>query len=564
MKNMLKWLLLLMLLPALESKSQHIGKKFPKEDILSRQQVENLAVFAEWWGFLKYFHPAVVKGHINWDSVAVDNIPGVLKAERKKDLDKILTRLYNSLPPAEPERHMKQPSGDSIFSIFSLKDIEAMALPARMKSGFGELWQYHSPDTNRKATVKYKQHTLDYPLFIDTLYNDGAADASVRLLGLFRYWNIIRYFYPHKEIAATDWIGVLKNQIPSFYKVQGRLEYGKTVRRLSASLHDSHSFVNDRYFDSHYWGPNPPFTIAWLAGKYVISEVPSDSVAKEYNFRTGDIITSINGSPVQDREAELSGIMGGSNDAALHRMISGYLLNVDSTDKVNIQLERDGEVITTTIKRYPYAVISGWGKKNSELWKYVADSILYVRAFGIRKKDTLPELLGAMNASKGVVMDLRGYPDFNTIMVLQDALLTDCRPYSFQTNWLANYPGFFRTSRMEYRPFETLELPAYKGKLIVLVDANTGSLPESVAASLSQRPATLVLGSQTAGATGNMTWVYLPGNLSIGFTAVGERSAGDRFVQRKGVKIDLPVGQLISDLRKGEDTQILAAVRQLQ
>ena len=37
-----------------------------------------------------------------------------------------------------------------------------------------------------------------------------------RLLALFRFWNVINYFYPYKDLLDTSWSTVLTDFIPRF------------------------------------------------------------------------------------------------------------------------------------------------------------------------------------------------------------------------------------------------------------------------------------------------------------------------------------------------------------
>src|SRR4029078_2967568 len=41
-------------------------------------------------------------------------------------------------------------------------------------------------------------------------------DAGFRLLALYKYWNMIQYFYPYKSQTDKNWNSVLKEHIPLF------------------------------------------------------------------------------------------------------------------------------------------------------------------------------------------------------------------------------------------------------------------------------------------------------------------------------------------------------------
>ena len=41
-------------------------------------------------------------------------------------------------------------------------------------------------------------------------------NAEYRLLALFRYWNVINYFFPYKHLIGDSWNTVLTRYIPKF------------------------------------------------------------------------------------------------------------------------------------------------------------------------------------------------------------------------------------------------------------------------------------------------------------------------------------------------------------
>src|SRR5512138_188553 len=78
-------------------KPEAIASGVKIDSILSTQQTENLFVLARTWGFLKYFHPQVARGDYNFDSCLFAILPSVLRAEDKKQRDKLLLNWINKL-----------------------------------------------------------------------------------------------------------------------------------------------------------------------------------------------------------------------------------------------------------------------------------------------------------------------------------------------------------------------------------------------------------------------------------------------------------------------------------
>lgn len=67
---------------------------------------------------------------------------------------------------------------------------------------------------------------------------------NMQLLALFRLWNAIQYYYPYKYTLKDNWDKVLIDFIPIFINVRDEVGYTKALRRLFASIHDSHAILS--------------------------------------------------------------------------------------------------------------------------------------------------------------------------------------------------------------------------------------------------------------------------------------------------------------------------------
>jgi hypothetical protein len=59
-----------------------------------------------------------------------------------------------------------------------------------------------------------------------------------RLLALFRFWNVINYFFPYKHLTDKPWETVLTSFIPRFIENKNQLDYEMTVAEMVAQLQD--------------------------------------------------------------------------------------------------------------------------------------------------------------------------------------------------------------------------------------------------------------------------------------------------------------------------------------
>jgi hypothetical protein len=102
----------------------------------------------------------------------------------------------------------------------------------------------------------------------------------------------------------------------------------------------------------------------------------------------------------------------------------------------------------------------------------------------------------------------------------------------------------------------------YEREIRILIDEETQSAAEYDAMILEQHRPSLKIGSQTAGADGNISMVYLPGNVQTAFTGLGTFYPDGRPAQRIGIVPDVLVSPTIEGLRQQRDEVLEAALQQ--
>src|SRR5207253_2176171 len=71
-------------------------------------------------------------------------------------------------------------------------------------------------------------------------FSRAAPSREYRLLGLFRAWNVVHYFFPYKHLMDRSWDSVLTEFTPRFAEAESPSDYGFAVREMLAYLQDSH------------------------------------------------------------------------------------------------------------------------------------------------------------------------------------------------------------------------------------------------------------------------------------------------------------------------------------
>jgi C-terminal processing protease CtpA/Prc len=134
-------------------------------------------------------------------------------------------------------------------------------------------------------------------------------------------------------------------------------------------------------------------------------------------------------------------------------------------------------------------------------------------------------------------------------------------PFARFTSGDLNNPGSFlwRGEPLILTP----QQPHYSGKVVVLVDEVTLSQAEYTTMAFRAAPRTVVVGSTTAGADGNVSQISLPGGLRTAISGIGVFYPDKRPTQRVGIVPDVEIRPTIAGIRTGRDEVLEEGVRQI-
>src|SRR5699024_2028293 len=130
-----------------------------------------------------------------------------------------------------------------------------------------------------------------------TYKNMHYGDTGIRLLALFRYWNMIEYFFPYKHLIDKDWDMVLKEYIPKIVRSNSELSYKLTILQLIGEISDTHANIwqSDEILRKFHGTRMAPFKIQFVGNTPVVSEFPQGWDLDNSLIKVGDVITAING-----------------------------------------------------------------------------------------------------------------------------------------------------------------------------------------------------------------------------------------------------------------------------
>lgn len=526
-------------------------------------QVENLVLLGKVWGFLKYHHPVVVAGKRHWDYDLFRVLPAVLAArDRGAGLKAIASWVaaLGEVPPCSP--CVGTPSGRPILPRLAwLSDTKLLGkdLSARLVSIYA-----------RRLAVDEQFYVVAVPMIGNPEFSNEKdyadlkePDAGYRLLSLYRFWNIIEYWFPYRDVMDEDWEGVLREFVPRVASARTRDDYAAAMMALIAHAHDTHANLwNALNVRPPRGKAQVPIRLRFIDDQAVVTGYTHATLGPASGLRIGDVISAIDGVAVDTLVTQWRPMYAASNEAARRRDMAGTLTRGEA-GAVRLGVKRDGSTIEVSAARIPLDSLdtkSGWTHDlPGPAFRRLSDDIAYLKLSSVKTADVDDYLRGAAGA-RCLVIDIRNYPSAFLVFDLGQHLVSDSTAFVTFTVGDTRNPGAFDWGQTISL---TPEKPYLEGRVAVLVDEVTQSSAEYHAMALRARPGTVVVGSTTAGADGNVSVIPLPGGLRTMISGIGVFYPDHRPTQRVGIVPDAVVRPTIAGIRAGRDEVMEAAIQRV-
>ncbi len=518
------------------------------------RKTNDMIVVGKVWGFVKYYHPALYTGDVNLDYELFRILPKILQCNSDQERNKILVTWIKQLGAINPERS-KQPDSAGVKLYPDVKWIDEVSLLGDQLSTL--LNDIKNASRTRECYYVGRQKAGNPDFKHEKAYDDmHFPDAGFRLLALYRYWNMIQYFFPYKYLIQENWHNVLAEFIPKFVNAATELDYKMTALALIARVHDTHAGMYDQMLEKHRGNYYAPLEITFVENKAVVTDFLHKELGPKTGLQKGDIIISVNGKNTESIVKENLPFMPASNYPAQLRNFSSQLLRSGDT-VINITYQHANTLHTTTLTCYPNNNLVRKYESQDTCFRYVAPDIAYIYP-GIIKRDYLSKVMPDFMKTKGMIIDLRCYPKENIIYEMAKYLLPE--PARFVKFSVANTetPGLF--TFIESPAVGTKNPSYYKGRIVIIVNEITQSHAEFTAMSLQTAPRATVIGSTTAGADGNVSRIVLPGGIRTRISGIGVYYPNGKETQRVGIMPDLIVKPTIQGIIQNRDELLEKAI----
>ncbi len=512
----------------------------------------NYAFLCKAWGFLKCYHPAIREGKVkDWEACLLQQINYLSQQKNNLSNEHILAMLLKYAG----EKHegyslAKIPASDTAQFIIDHSWIQNSGITKSQELQLTK-WKEHPSKHNyfytpkksglKIATFLIKKavglnrgesfHSAIANYFNENTYAEtNFPDTSLRLLGLFRYWNTINYFYPHRQCIG-NWDSVLLSQIPEFMNCANAQEYRLALEKLIASIHDGHSIIyqlNGKYIPSKYL----PVNFSWIDHKVIVSKIFNDSLAKLNNLKTGDEIVEWNNQPINEYlQNKCRYISGANEDYRLNSYISFYLNNTNTEESVVVKIIRSGETITQRLFFYQWKPSYNKARESLAAWKIVDENIGYMDLNRLNGKE-LSKAFKQLAHTKGIIIDCRGYA--TTMDKLYQHLSSETKTIAYIYCPDYRIPGLMKREKITLKGGSKNKI--YTGKVIVLTDILSISQSETTILALKATGKVYLLGNHTSGTNGDIRGLVFPGAYNTDISSVEVREPNGVKTQGAGIQ----------------------------
>lgn len=383
-------------------------------------------------------------------------------------------------------------------------------------------------------------------------------DTGYRLLSLFRYWNIIEYYYPYKDIIEEDWDHVLLEFIPKIIEGSDYESYILTIAELTTRVYDSHAYLTGKNGStiSDYFGMySIPVNFTEIDNQIVVRKI-----IKKCGFEVGDIVLKVGdkdiGDILENRRKYISQSREDTDGLMFQDLFRIHEKNTYAT------VIRDGKTIDVDVKGSQKDIIDRVETKSQEM----EDGKIYYINAGLLKDGEIEEIMDKWWETKGLILDLRNYPSSRIAYELAEYLIPVQKEFVRFSFPNPTKPGEFYyfnpfvSGKLKESNNRNLDDQAYKGKLVIIINEHTISQGETATMSLRNTENSIVLGRPSAGANGDLRFFTLPGNIRSTISGFGVYYPDKGPTQRIGIQPDIYMDPTIEGLRDGRDEFIERAI----
>lgn len=528
-------------------------------------EVKSLEKLCKVWGYLKYHHPAFILGEKDWDNELLYILPKIKYESDQKKVNDILYKWADSLNYDKYDK-LKSLSINTIKStpntsfkadtqwiqdtLYLGEDLSDLLTKL---NAYLDIDRHLGPVSFVESEIRYNFSNEKYHLELDF-----SKDES-KLLGLFRVWNVIEYYYPYLDILEDDWTEILPKYIGLMLDAKDKNDYYLTLAMMTSHLHDGHiNFTRDNSFILEQVGVYAiPVGIMGVEDNVIVSKIYDDFI----ELKIGDIIKEVNDECIDDIiERNIQYISNPSKEKIVDPLAL-YILRSKS-ENIKLKIQRNEKEIIVNITGYKENFPNSYQKKSHEL---LNGNIGLINPNGL-VNGAIFEIMEEFKNTEGIIIDLRQYPRSSELLTYLPLYLDG--EFLLWTNQIPSeiVPGLFLINENKKRMTDA-NLPKkkiiykYTQPICLLVDEHSISQSEAIALCLGEYPNVTLIGTNTYGANGNVSVLPIPGGNDFSFSSIGVSKVGNIQTQIIGIKPDIVSQPTVKGIAMGKDEILLDAIK---
>lgn len=543
-----------------------------KIDKVSKVQTESLYKLCKVWGMAKYYHPDVINCKVDWDIELINMIPKVMEAQDQRETNSIL---YEWLSKYSFEEKFTEKEYDEYVANLSKEDNEEGYTGFMLDMSWTKDTLYwgqdlrnylvklsHTEIKDRNNSAAYVDETGFINFSNEKEYNINPKDDGMKLLALFRFWNVYEYYSPNINITKKDWDEVLLEAIPKMLNVETYKDYVLTIAEVATETGDAHITVYDKENTIYNYYGNYMIPCSF---KVIDDQIVVDSMyktAKKEGLKVGDIISEIDGMNIKERVETLKRYSVVSEDNKYELKLSYSLLHTKN-EKATVKVIRNNKEVNlklTSLDKY-------YQKPNTQKNGLINQKMGYIDPSQLKEGD-IEKLMKKFKSTEGIIVDLRNYPSEFIPYLLGEYIVPEPTKFVKFSQQHPSLPGCFYYTEaytgagIMKQMGDNRKFPAYNGKVMILMDESSMSCSEFTIMALRKSPNATVIGSPSIGADGNVVELKLPGKVSLNISGIGVYTPEGGQTQRVGLKPDVECYPTVKGLQEGRD-ELMEKAREL-
>lgn len=412
-----------------------------------------------------------------------------------------------------------------------------------------------------KATIQrfvYRAPSVNDPPMSMVSRIEPGLNREERLIGLIKMWNVLRFFYPHWDLATVDWTDVLSTWIPIIESTgDSDIEFMYQIAGILTDLRDSH--MRQNLGSARSGSHTIPIRLESMANRVFVAEshVPE--------IHIGDELLAIRGEPLPDLEKQWRLLIPSSRPEHVrlrlfgNRFMIAELLTGKPLQTVPLTFRRDHDSVHVEVAFSEEALNFQIAAQRREPI-LSEDSILYLMPGYFSSSTMMVQTLVAHRHARGLILDLRG---------VGDAELSPL--YLYLSGQPMKSPIFkkpvvrFGSMRFDSTSYTYNTAPdAFCGPIAVLTDGHLISSIENLCMTLKNARRATFIGRPTAGCNGNISELFIVRGKYLWFTGMKVEYADGSPFQGIGTIPDYHVEPTVRGLREGRDETLEKAYQVLR